>query len=252
MAIFAACKVELRGFDVPADQWRKPYPHGNKIIACTLAEAAAGPDVQRITFLDTDMLCRSDFARHIPLNNLVMAVPEGVPTWGKSLHEWTRAYAYFDLPLPEDRITLVRGRKIPFVPYFNAGCVSFPCGEAANGKRFAAAWNETARLFDHCPIAEKRPWLDQITLPLTFYRCGFAWAELHERFNYSLSDRTKKKVPRGAKLLHYHKGAYLAEFPDMLEQALLCANARLNLAQQIDLLGFLDNHLALGLTTKAA
>jgi hypothetical protein len=98
-----------------------------------------------------------------------------VPTWGGGDDRWDRAYAHFGLPYPTERVRLLRGRKKQFVPYFNAGFVAFPDRPEAEGQpRFADRWVETALDLDHnCRIGGKRPWLDQISLPLTLARFGY-------------------------------------------------------------------------------
>lgn len=248
LAVLAACDVELRGFAARPRLWARPYPHGNKLIACSLAEARAAPEVRRITFMDTDMIVRADFAADLPLNDKVLVVPEGKPTWGKAKGDWLRAYGAFGLPLPEERVLLTRGRRKSVLPYFNAGLVSFPAGpDGAPGKGFALAWRETASRLDRSPIADKRPWLDQISLPVTLYRGGFGWAALDERFNFSLSERAGAGIPEDTRVLHYHRGSYLADFPAEMEAAMLSALDRLRPRDRGAFLGFLEHHIVFGL-----
>lgn len=256
--LFDRCAVELRGFAVPAGTWRKPYPHGNKIIALADAEAQAlaGPAtaVRRITFLDTDMICQGDFLSALPEGDQVMAVPEGVQSWGKHEEDWARAYGFFGLALPAERVQLLRQRRKLSLPYFNAGMVSFPVVRSSGERaRFAAAWLDTARRFDHCAIANKRPWLDQITLPLTLYRHGFSWAALPKTFNYSASNLAQFAGAKKAHLLHYHQGPHLARVPRQRDRALRAALSRLPAEAHAALLRFLETNLALGLhPAKAA
>lgn len=251
-SVFKATGTELRSFEVRPRMWRKPYPHGNKIIACAAAEASAGPEIKRITFLDTDTICRADMVSSLMVDERVRLVPEGKPTWGKSPKDWQRAYDFFDLPLPQERVKLVRGRKIESLPYFNAGLVSFPTTvKGTSGMGFAEAWADAAAQFDRCSVANKRPWLDQITLPLTLYRDGFRWAALKDRYNYSLAEREKKTFPPGTMLLHYHQGKFLKDFPDAFEDAVMTALARLPHRKGTALLEFLDTQLTLDLSQTA-
>ena len=247
-AMIAACQVEIRSFSVANHFWRKPYPHGNKIIACADAEHQADPDVRRITFFDSDMLAVADLTKHLPQSEAVLAAPEGLATWGGNTDEkWRRAYGFFDLELPQRRVRLTRGRRLESLPYFNAGLVSFSTTKAG----FAAEWLETARLFDRCPIANKRPWLDQISLPLALARGGFDWQALPEEFNYSLTERKRRRLPKGVIVAHYHRGGYLSAFPGLMHDAIHTAMARLPSGQAADLLSFLKRHLGLGLTEPA-
>lgn len=194
----------------PAPDWAKPYPHGNKIVAATHRR---GPG--RSIFLDTDMICLK------PLDGLasldsdeVAAAPEGKPTWGDENNRWQRAYDHFGLPLPTERVRLLRGKRIEFYPYYNAGLVAFSDAEDAEGNTFADRWLETALAFDHdCKIAHKRPWLDQITLPLCLARFGYRAHVLDESYNYSLSHRGDYAATPDAHILHYHRARFLQQAP---------------------------------------
>ncbi|MDG4649829.1 hypothetical protein P6F26_15395 [Roseibacterium sp. SDUM158017] len=215
--LYEACGVDLRLLPDPPD-WRRPYPHGNKLVA-----AADLRDTPRAVFLDTDMVCLGplDALAELP-DDTVAAAPEGVATWGGEGDRWARAYAHFGLPLPQERIRLLRGRKREFVPYFNAGLVAFPDTSRTDGApRFAERWIETAVDFDRtCSIGGKRPWLDQITLPLTLARFGYRTRVLDGTWNHSLARRRDPEAARAARVLHYHRFRHLAEgpaWPEILE-----------------------------------
>lgn len=197
--------VEIRPFDVAQGFWKKDYPHGNKLFAC-----ADRRDGDLAVFLDTDVVCVAPLPLGALTPGQVAAVPEGVASWGKDGDRWERAYAHVGLPLPEDRVTLTRGRKRAFWPYFNAGLVAFPEAEIAPGLTFGEAWLATARDFDwNCKVAQKRPWLDQITLPLTIKAHGLGYEALPDTWNFSLSDREKVGRARKSFVLHYHRRRYL-------------------------------------------
>jgi hypothetical protein len=207
--LYDACGVELRVLP-EQPSWRAPYPHGNKMVA-----ASDMRDTARAVFLDTDMVCLRplfDMARLPP--NTVAAAPEGVPTWGRDDDRWERAYAHFDLPYPTERVRLLRGRKKEFVPYFNAGFVAFPDGSEGGQARFAERWIETALDLDHnCRIGGKRPWLDQISLPLTLARFGYDTDVLGETWNYSLARRKDYAATPDVHVYHYHRFRYLVQAP---------------------------------------
>jgi hypothetical protein len=208
-AIYREAGVELRPLPTPPD-WAKPYPHGNKIVAAT---DWRGPG--RSIFLDTDMVCLKPLTELASLpDSHVAAAPEGRPTWGPE-DRWARAYAHFDLPLPSARVRLLRGDRPEHLPYFNAGLVAMPEAAQPDGKRFAEHWLETALDFDHrCKIASKRPWLDQITLPLTMARFGYGAHVLDESWNHALSHRGNDilRTP-DAHILHYHRFGFLRAAP---------------------------------------
>lgn len=178
--------------------WKKPFPHGNKIHACCVAR-----DRPATLFLDTDMvLIRALDTAAIAPGAQIAAVPEGKPTWGKGNDRWNRVYAHFGMDLPTDRVRLVRGRRREFLPYFNAGFIAF-----AEDSAFARDWKDTAMEIDHqVSVARKRPWLDQVALPVSCARAGRDIRVLDERYNFSISDRAP-----GAEapvVLHYHRMAY--------------------------------------------
>ncbi len=230
-ALYAHCSVQMRPLASAEGIWAKPYPHGNKILAC-----AAPRSSHRSLFIDTDTVCLGALTG-LDLSDAeaVAAVPEGLPTWGKEPDKWPRAYGFFGLPLPEDRVQLTRGRQLEYLPYFNAGFISFsdlPRPGAA--ENFAQDWLQTAIAFDqYCPIKGKRPWLDQITLPLTMKRFGFSYQVLHELWNFSIADRVKLQRAKKARLIHYHRFVHLKRLDfhaSFIADALACVPAALGKA----------------------
>ncbi|CAM4116769.1 hypothetical protein [Palleronia rufa] len=199
---YAAVGARLEPLETPAI-WKKPFPHGNKIHACCAAR-----DRPATLFLDTDtVLIRALDTAAIAPGARIAAVPEGKPTWGKDNDRWDRVYAHFGLPLPSDRVRLVRGRRRTFLPYFNAGFIAF-----AEDGAFARGWRDTAWEIDHkVSVAQKRPWLDQVALPVSCARAGRRIGVLDERYNYSISDRAPGN--EAPVLLHYHRMSYCAAWP---------------------------------------
>ncbi|MDQ2065866.1 hypothetical protein Q9295_05750 [Xinfangfangia sp. CPCC 101601] len=146
--------------------------------------------------------------------NRIVMVPEGVPSWGKEPEQWPRAYAHFDLPMPTETVRLTRRRRRENPPYFNAGMVMFPeKPPPGQSHGFGSLWLETALHFDwHCAMRNKRPWLDQITLPLTVKRFGYDYLAAKAELNFSISDRAYEPQAQPA-LIHYHRWKYLAAWP---------------------------------------
>jgi len=193
---------------VTEGMWDTPYPHGNKILACRAPRSEAAT-----VFLDTDMVCCAplDLVRELR-PGAVSVIPEGTPTWGKNNDRWDRAYAHFGLPLPTARVRLTRKRRREFYPYFNAGFIGFDTECPAD---FAEEWYRTAHDLDwNCKVALKRPWLDQITLPIAMARAGIDYHVLPDTLNFSVSDRAHEpdKSPR---LIHYHSFRYAREWPQV-------------------------------------
>lgn len=206
-AALDALDVDTRSFDVPDNMWKKPFPHGNKLLASIQPREEDGH-----VFLDTDMICARplDFA-DVLAPGTVSVVPEGVPSWGKDNDRWERAYAHFDLPLPQERVRLTRRRRIEFYPYFNAGMIAF--GSDTGRPTFPELWLVTARDIDwHCRVAKKRPWLDQIALPITFARFDVPYRVLPDTWNFSISDRAFEPDATPT-LIHYHSFRYTHAWP---------------------------------------
>lgn len=157
--------AEVRPMKV-RDMWATPYPHGNKIVA-----ALQPRDTEFPAFLDSDIM----FLQPNHPGNLVR--PGHVSCSAAAWMGWTdqsirdRIYQVFDMPVPEERIQLMRNRG-GVIPYFSSGLVVFPKGEGPGG-RFADVWYKTARILDRQPdIPRLRPYLDQLTLPIAIQRAG--------------------------------------------------------------------------------
>ncbi len=202
------CKVErleTAGFFDPA------YPHGNKLIA-----ALAPKTTDYAAFLDSDMA----FLRPCTIEELVAPgqvgmVPATSMRWADQ-SIWDDIYGVFDMPVPAERIKMTRDRRIDAVPYFNAGLfVIDETYRTADGRRFAEVLMETAQIIDqHSFIPHKRPYLDQMALPVATLRAGMTWNIMPERYNYSIGGILRgKKLPYDADvtLLHYRNRDVLGD-----------------------------------------
>jgi hypothetical protein len=214
------CGVELRPLPGPSDVWASPYPHGNKILAATDWRGAP-----HSLFLDSDIICTAPLdLTGLLEHRAIAAAPEGKPTWGKDMADWESIYGQFNLPLPTERITLARGRRRDYLPYFNAGMILFPEGTILNDRSFAEAWLETALTIDHLVVVKKkRPWLDQISLPVTLKRYGLGFRLAPEALNFSVQDRLPSSADSPT-LIHYHSFRDLAVW-DQYRQAALTQTA---------------------------
>lgn len=205
LQVLAACKVELR--DIPgtgvADQspWTEPYPIGNKILA-----ASDPRDCDISVFIDTDMI----FAAPINFAELlgqaqIAAVVSDYSTPSNTEEGWQAFYGLFDLPVPEERVVLLRGRKLTTLPYFNAGMILFRQEFGPDKRSFGAEWLRDAIRFDHeITYPYERNFMDQLTLPITTYRLGHRVKVLPNTFNFNIQGHGNP--PGVAKsLLHYHK-----------------------------------------------
>lgn len=182
------------------------YPHGNKIIACQQPR-----DTQWGGFMDSDILVMAahDVTRLLKPGHVTCS-PAASIQWAPD-DLWNIVYGSFGLPVPEDRITLMRDRRRPMVPYYSSGFVLFP-----QESGFADIWMETAQTLDRVEkLAEfRRPYLDQMSLPVAIRRAGLAWNELEENDHYILGGRLRGKAfprHRAITAVHYRKWEVLEE-----------------------------------------
>lgn len=166
-----------------------PYPHGNKMIA-TLQPR----DTEYSCFLDSDIL----FLRPNSVDNLIRAshvslTPAASMGWaGQDI--WPKIYATCGMEMPAERIRLMRQRNTrDRVPYFSSGLYCFPEHHRnARGETFAQSWMAVAQLIEGDPdIPAKRPYLDQMSLPLAIRRAGLDWNILPEEQHYILGGMTR-------------------------------------------------------------
>ncbi|MEM8552578.1 MAG: hypothetical protein AAGF45_09370 [Pseudomonadota bacterium] len=192
------CGVEIRPLRNRIDD---AYPHGNKIAAL---EGVSG----RAVFLDTDMLLMVPFSTHQRLLGVAAAKPADVDTFSAGGGSWARVWSMFDRDVPAKIYTAsISGETIR--PYFNAGFVM-----ASDGDALAGMWTEVAKRIDAEPsIVNKRPWLDQIALPVAFAELGWPVDDLTDAFNYPchLAD-LGVMAPYFA---HYHYTRVLAAQPKL-------------------------------------
>jgi hypothetical protein len=219
----AACGVTIRSFEAKAD-WVQPYPHGNKILASCMDRGG-----NAAVFFDTDMVAIAplDFSG-IGDAHTLMAVPEGVPTWSRHDADWAPLYEAFGLDLPTERVRLARGRRITMLPYFNGGLVGFSLAKGPEGLTFAECWLDTALRIDRMDIDRRRPWLDQISLPIAAARMGARLDVRDPDYNFSLH-RREVREDIDMRLLHYHIPGLYRKWPQcraVTENALRLAPAQ--------------------------
>jgi hypothetical protein len=200
------------------------YPIGNKISAMAIATRG-----RRRIFLDTDMLCMRPLSADCGLDGAFAAVPAERVTWGKDTGDWNRAYALFGLSTPAVRVRTVGSRE-ETLPYYNAGFIT-AASDVADA--LARAWLECAQVLDRSPqIANKRPWLDQIALPVAVTRLGLPHHFLDEAFNCPAKPRllTDAALPF---FCHYHRVWSLKHLPVLNRQVRALVDTHPILREQI-------------------
>ena len=202
---------EVRPFQVEG-RFDPPYPHGNKILATMEPR-----DTEFSCFMDSDILClRPNDMANITATGKVSLTPAAWMGWGDQ-DMWGVIYDIVGLPLPQDRIKLMKQKKgAGKVPYFSSGLFSFPEQyRTADGKSFPQVWYEVAQAVDANPdIPQKRPYLDQMTLPLAIQKAGLDWNILPDTQHFILGGRSRgKPLPedRDIYTVHYRRWPVLKE-----------------------------------------
>lgn len=183
------------------------YPIGNKLAAVGVPTEAA-----TTLFLDSDILCCRPFDPAVLQTTDVMAKPSDLNTFKASREQWQAVYGLFGLAAPEARvITTVSQETI--APYFNAGVLS-----VGNGVEFSEIWIETTRAIDRAALEiQKRPWLDQVALPVACARARRAIGCLTEAWNYPVHLRRLPESPLPV-FCHYHWPDVIAAEPALTER----------------------------------
>jgi hypothetical protein len=210
-AALAKMGCDLRGFVVEG-RFDPAYPHGNKILA-TLEPR----DTEFSCFMDSDILClRPNAVENIVKEGCVSLTPAASMGWGKQAI-WDRIYATAGLPLPTERIRLMKQTKGKArIPYFSSGLFSFPEQfRTPTGQSFPQVWMDMAQTLDADPdIPAKRPYLDQMSLPLAIQKAGLAWNLLPDSQHFILGGKARgEPLPTDREIftVHYRQWPLIKE-----------------------------------------
>ena len=211
IAVLAKLGCEVRPFKV-AGRFDPDYPHGNKLLA-TLEPR----DTEFSAFFDSDVLClRPNKVENIVLEGHVSLTPAASMIWGTT-KTWNVIYETCGMPLPEDRFKLMRQKgNRARIPYFSSGLFSFPERHRnVEGKSFPEVWMDIAQTIDkNDEIPGRRPYLDQISLPLAIQKAGLRWNILPEEQHFILGGSLRgEPLPEGREIftVHYRKWEILKE-----------------------------------------
>ena len=209
--ILRRLNCDLRTFET-AGRFDPVYPHGNKLLA-TLEPR----DTEFSAFMDSDILClRPNRIENIILEGHVSLSAAASLNWAPQTM-WDVVYAACGMELPQERFKLMRQKKgQERVPYFSSGLFSFPEQHRnAEGKSFPQVWMELAQILDsNADVPRKRPYLDQISLPLAIRKAGLDWNMLPEEQHFILGGRSRgTPLPEGREIytVHYRQWDILKE-----------------------------------------
>jgi hypothetical protein len=181
-------------------RWDPAYPHGNKILA-----ALEPRDSEYSAFVDSDVLfLRKNSPLALISPGKVSCSVAASMQWGEQ-SVWDEIYGVFGMPVPEERVRLMRRSRAEVVPYFSSGFVVFPEGPV-DGRRFADVWYETATEIDRkTDLPARRPYLDQMSLPLAIRRAGLEWNSLPEEQHYILGGKLRgEPLPTDREIFTIH------------------------------------------------
>lgn len=180
------------------------YPIGNKLAALGVG---AGDGLR--VFLDSDMLALHAWDWNVLGTHALAAKPADLATFGSDAL-WQDLYARFDLAAPTQRVLSTVSRHLMY-PYFNAGMVA-----TAAAAELADAWAQTCLAIDTMQdVNPRRPWLDQIGLPIAAARLGLSTRSLGEAWNYPAHVKPLRDTPC---IVHYHVPAVVAREPALVER----------------------------------
>ena len=209
--ILRRLNCDLRGFQVEG-RFDPPYPHGNKLLA-TLEKR----DTAFSCFVDSDVLfLRPNLVSNIIRDGHVSLSKAASMNWaGQEI--WDDIYRICGMEKPEERFRLMkqkRGKEM--VPYFSSGLFSFPEQHRnAAGLSFPEVWMEVAQMLDAAPeLPKKRPYLDQMSMPLAIRRAGLDWNILPDEQHFILGGRARgEPLPEDREIftVHYRQWEVLKE-----------------------------------------
>ncbi|MBN2906919.1 MAG: glycosyltransferase family 2 protein [Rhodobacteraceae bacterium] len=187
------------------------YPHGNKILACLEPRTTDFSG-----FMDSDILMiRDNRIENLVRPGHVSASVAASMYWAPQTI-WDPIYAAFGMPVTQQRVMLMRDKRKPMIPYYSSGFVVFPEQyRTPDGQSFAQVWMQTAQTIEQIEgLDNKRPYLDQMSLPLAIQRAGLDWNELPEEQHFILGGQLRGQPfphERGIFTVHYRKWDVLAE-----------------------------------------
>lgn len=187
-AFLARHGIELRTIQ---NDFSPEYPQGNKTIACAAHTSSNG-----VVFFDTDMMVlrKANFSKIIkPGEVSVCTAKKKWPEAGDAKQAWTNNYELCGVPFDYDA-ELIDDK----VPYFNGGLIAY-----YGPDNFGPNWLDVALTLDKAEIVFRRPWLDQVAMPVAIKKSGLAFRVVPRIWNRGLNNnlRLSKKTIVG----HYHR-----------------------------------------------
>lgn len=170
------------------------YMIGNKLGCLSAFEG-----LNRV-FLDTDILCVKEINWPLLKQGQIALKPADRKTYSWSYNDWERAYLKFaNHKINDDSLVVSTCFHELMYPYYNAGVIQIK-GKSVFGK----IWSKMAEAID-CDdsFLKKRPWLDQLSLPLAIKEMNLSTFSLTEIYNFPA--HIKHFDSDYVQLVHYHR-----------------------------------------------
>ena len=203
-----------RTFSKDVDPWPEPWPVGNKLLA--IAEPR---DTKISAFLDTDMVFVNhvDFEAELDGGEVLACTADFILGGLDHPKKWEPVYAFFDMPMPETRRRLLRGRRVLIPPYYNAGLAVFREGPVGDAQvPFGQAWlHHAARAKRSGEFEAQSRNVDQVTYPVTIERIGARFTLGRHGLNYNAYAHPYDGVPDIAIPHYHHFSTFLRHRPNL-------------------------------------
>lgn len=177
------------------------YPIGNK-VSCLRVPC----DADKLVFVDSDVLCTSEFRDEPRFALPFHAKPADVATFSDRA-AWKRAFSACGVPFHDARVAASVYGDLQLT-YYNSGWV---CVDRTAG--LGDAWLDACRRIDaRWGVPKKRPHLDQIALPVAVRKLGLAADVLDGRYNFP-AHRVPLDATRPPYFAHYHRPEVIRREP---------------------------------------
>jgi hypothetical protein len=149
-------------------------------------------------FLDTDIICMGKLDLPQIKHNQIAIKPADRKTYTWSDEDWKSAYREFSQTTAPVEMVKSSCFHEQMYPYFNAGVIYL------NSERdFGNEWQQLSLKLDkNNNYQNKRPWLDQLALPLIIKKLDLNVVLLSEQLNFPAN--IKHQISSKVQLVHYH------------------------------------------------
>jgi hypothetical protein len=172
LAVFKQMDIRVEYFENPILRNKKGNPLTNKIYSLQIPT-----QMDKIIFLDSDLLCLQDFDPH----GQFMSPFSAAPTFRATGKNWEKIYQAVSAEVPSTRIrTLFSDELQP--PYFNSGFIAV---DAQLAPELTEMWLDTFNKIDRSGAMDNNAYFrEQVSLAVAVMRLQYQYDLLDEKYNY--------------------------------------------------------------------